>query len=211
MTHTTKKRFGTAIIISGPSGVGKSTLCEMVRQAMPELAFSVSCTTRPPRPGEIDGVHYHFVTQVQFKRLIAEGKMLEYACVFGNFYGTLRSEVEDKISHGQNVFLDIDVQGAMQIREFAAASPLLAKCCEFVFIIPSSLSELEERLRCRPAGPGDQLEQRLTRARDEINHWRQYDYLITNDQLETAAADLIALVRAMRLKTVRLPEDYCNE
>lgn len=210
-TQTGKKRLGTAIIISGPSGAGKSTLCGLVRREMPELAFSVSCTTRQPRPGEVDGRHYHFMARAEFERLVSEGRLIEHAQVFDNFYGTLKSEVEERVCSGADVFLDIDVQGAMQIRECAAASPLLDSCCEFVFIAPPSVQELERRLRSRPAGPGDRLEQRLAKAHEEISHWRRYDYLIINDQLENAAADLIALVRMMRLKTARLPEDFFNE
>ena len=137
------KRLGSAIIVSGPSGVGKSTVCGKVREAMPELKFSISCTTRPPRTGEVDGVHYYFISKDEFEKRIANNEFIEYARVFDNIYGTLASEVIDRVKAGETVFLDIDVQGALQIQAAAGKDELLSRVCEFIMLVPPSLEVLE--------------------------------------------------------------------
>ena len=201
------KKTGTAIILSGPSGVGKSTLVVAVRRMMPELEFSVSCTTRPPRTGETDHVHYHFLSDEAFLRHVDAGDFLEHAGVFARRYGTLRSEVFDRVSRGIDVVLDIDVQGAMQIKEAAAKDPALQAVCEFVFIGPPSVEVLETRLRGRATDSEEQILLRLAGARRELAYWKQYGYLVINDDLDVATTDLAALFRSFRLKTPRQDQE----
>ena len=207
----TARKNGTAIVLSGPSGVGKSTLVGKVREAMPELKFSVSCTTRRPRTGEIDGVHYHFLTRGEFDRRVEAGEFLEYAEVFENRYGTLKSEVLDRVRRGETVILDIDVQGAMRIREETLRDPELARCAVFVFIGPPSAEELEKRLRGRASDSEQQISLRLAGARRELAFWRKYDYLVVNGDLKQAAAEMTALFRSFALRTAAYPEGWFHE
>ena len=202
------KKLGSAIIISGPSGVGKSTVCSRVREMFPELQFSISCTTRKPRPGEVDGVHYYYLSKEEFEKRIANGDFIEYARVFDNIYGTLASEVIDRVTAGEDVFLDIDVQGAIQIQEAAEKNGLLKKVCEFIILAPPSFETLENRLRSRASDSAEQIEMRLAKARYELSFFRKYNYLVVNDDLETAAANVAAIIRCAGLRTDRLPEDY---
>ena len=202
------KKLGSAIIISGPSGVGKSTVCTRVREMFPELRFSISCTTRKPRPGEVDGVHYYYLSKEEFEKRIANGDFIEYARVFDNIYGTLASEVIDRVTAGEDVFLDIDVQGAIQIQEAAEKNGLLKKVCEFIILAPPSFETLENRLRSRASDSAEQIEMRLAKARYELSFFRKYNYLVVNDDLETAAANVAAIIRCAGLRTDRLPEDY---
>lgn len=202
------KRLGSAVIVSGPSGVGKSTVCGRVRAAMPELGFSVSCTTRSPRPGETDGVHYHFLDEEEFARRVAAGDFLEHAQVFRHRYGTLKSEVIEQVKAGRDVFLDIDVQGAMQIRQAAAADPFLRSVTDFILIVPPSLAVLEERLRGRASDSEEQVALRLATARHELSFWREYDFLVVNDDLDKAVAEMLSILAAVRLKTGKVPEEF---
>ncbi len=202
------KKLGSAIIISGPSGVGKSTVCSRVREMFPDLQFSISCTTRKPRPGEVDGVHYYYLSKEEFEKRIANGDFIEYARVFDNIYGTLASEVIQRVTAGQDVFLDIDVQGAIQIQEAAEKNELLKKVCEFIILAPPSFEILENRLRSRASDSAEQIEMRLAKARHELSFFRKYNYLVVNDDLETAAANVAAIIRCAGLRTDRLPEDY---
>ena len=202
------KKLGSAIIISGPSGVGKSTVCNRVREMFPELQFSISCTTRKPRPGEVDGVHYYYLSKEEFEKRIANGDFIEYARVFDNIYGTLASEVIDRVTAGEDVFLDIDVQGAIQIQQAAEKNELLKKVCEFIILAPPSFEILENRLRSRASDSAEQIEMRLAKARHELSFFRKYNYLVVNDDLETAAANVAAIIRSAGLRTDRLPEDY---
>ena len=200
-------RTGTIIVLSGPSGVGKSTLVGKVREAMPELQFSISCTTRAPRTGERDGVHYYFLSHEEFGRRVERGEFVEYAQVFANRYGTLKSEVLGRIRGGSSVILDIDVQGAMQIRRAAETDPELKRSTVFVFIGPPSVETLEKRLRGRATDSEEQITLRLENARRELSFWRNYDYLVINGDLETAAAEMTGLFRSFALRTAALPED----
>ena len=204
----TAEKLGSAIIISGPSGVGKSTVCNRVREMFPELQFSISCTTRKPRPGEVDGVHYYYLSKEEFEKRIANGDFIEYARVFDNIYGTLASEVIDRVTAGEDVFLDIDVQGAIQIQQAAEKNELLKKVCEFIILAPPSFEILENRLRSRASDSAEQIEMRLAKARHELSFFRKYNYLVVNDDLETAAANVAAIIRSAGLRTDRLPEDY---
>ena len=202
------KKLGSAIIISGPSGVGKSTVCNRVREMFPKLQFSISCTTRKPRPGEVDGVHYYYLSKEEFEKRIANGDFIEYARVFDNIYGTLASEVIDRVTAGEDVFLDIDVQGAIQIQQAAEKNELLKKVCEFIILAPPSFEILENRLRSRASDSAEQIEMRLAKAKHELSFFRKYNYLVVNDDLETAAANVAAIIRSAGLRTDRLPEDY---
>ncbi len=202
---------GIALIVSGPSGVGKSTLLKALRERYEGVDFSVSCTTRQPRQGEQHGVDYYFVTPETFAEHLANGEFLEHAKVFANSYGTLKSEVINRVNRGEEVLLDIDVQGAMQIRAQAAIDPALAACCRFVFIAPPSLNELERRLRGRSTDSEEQISLRLAQAKEELSYWSKYDYVIINDQISEAQADFLGLFAALRLDSKRLAEDRFND
>ncbi len=201
-----KRKTGCAIVLSGPSGVGKSTLIDLVRQQLPELEFSVSCTTRPPRTGEIDGVSYYFLSDAEFERRLDNGEFIENAGVFAKRYGTLRREVIDRVEAGRDVILDIDVQGAMQIKAAAACDAELAAAVEFVFIVPPSIEVLEQRLRGRGTDSEEQIQLRLSKARGELAHWREYDYAVVSGDKEQGARDLAAVIRSFQLRTGRFAE-----
>ena len=203
----TFERYGSAVVISGPSGVGKSTLVGNVRKILPDLSFSVSCTTRAPRAGEVDGREYYFLTPEGFEEKVRKGEFLEYAGVFSRRYGTLKSEVLSRVEAGEQVLLDIDVQGAKQIRAAAATSPELARSVHFVLIAPPSLEALETRLRGRGSESEEQLALRLGAARSELANYKLYDYVVVNDDLEQATADLAAVLRSFRLLTGTLKQE----
>ena len=200
-------RLGSAIIVSGPSGVGKSTVCGRVRSNMPELEFSISCTTRSPRPGEVHGREYYFLSPEEFDSRVRQGEFLEYAGIFARRYGTLKSEVLTRLEAGEQVLLDIDVQGARQIREAAANSPELARSVHFVLIAPPSLESLETRLRGRASETEEQLQLRLGAAKAELANYKLYDYIIVNDELERAAEELTAVLRSFRFSTATLKNE----
>jgi len=210
MTSILSKRLGMLIVISGASGTGKSTICSKVREDMPEIGFSVSCTTRPPRQGEKDAVDYYFISREEFEKRIEAGEFIEYAEVFNNYYGTLRSELIDQTQAGKDVFLDIDIQGALQIQRTAEHDPILKKCCEFIFIVPPSLLELEKRIRRRSTDSEEEIRERLGKAEHEISFCHKYDYLIVNDKLDAAVSEMESLIRALRLNTKRMPENIFN-
>ena len=201
------ERYGSIVVLSGPSGVGKSTLVGRARTILPDLCFSVSCTTRAPRAGEQDGREYHFLSPEAFEARVRQGEFLEYAGIFNRRYGTLKSEVLARVERGEQVLLDIDVQGAKQIRAAAAASPELARAVHFILIAPPSLEALEARLRGRGSENDEQLALRLGAARSELANYRLYDYLIVNDDLEKAAMELAAVLRSFRLLTVSLKQE----
>ncbi len=191
---------GLAIIISGPSGAGKSSVIKAVKPSWPSMDFSVSWTTRPPRPGEVDGVHYHFRTLEEFAAARDAGEFLEYADVHGNCYGTPKMPIFNAIDAGEIVVLDIDVQGARKIRQSVAGTPY-ASSFVYVFFTAPSLAELEARLRGRHTETEETLQRRLHNAAKENECWREYDYLVFNDILENAAGDLHAIIRANLCKT----------
>ena len=173
-------RLGVALVISAPSGTGKTTLIKRLRKEFPSFGYSISCTTRNPRVGEQHGVHYYFLSREEFERRIGNDEFIEYAQVFANRYGTLKSEVLERIRRGRSVVLDIDVQGAMKIREAAARDPELAAHTVWVFIGPPSVEALEKRLRGRATDSEEQIALRLGTAKHELSFWKKYDYLVIN-------------------------------
>ncbi|WP_217555139.1 guanylate kinase [Vibrio metschnikovii] len=194
---------GTLYIVSAPSGAGKSSLIAGLLERNPTYAMkvSVSHTTRGMRPGEQDGVHYHFVQKEQFEALIEQGEFLEYAEVFGNYYGTSRVWIEDTLEKGIDVFLDIDWQGAQQIRQQMPHA-------KSVFILPPSKEELERRLNTRGQDSVTVIAKRMSEARSEISHYCEYDYVIVNDDFDVALMDFKAILRAERLKQDKQAAKY---
>jgi len=194
------RRRGTLIVVSAPSGAGKTTLCREARLRLPDLAYSVSYTTRPPRPGEIAGTDFVFVTATQFRALQARGEFAEWATVHGNLYGTRASVLEAALGEGRDILLDIDTQGAAQLRARYAEAVL-------VFIVAPTMNELAQRLRERRSDAETEIARRLARAREEVTLWRNYDYLIVNRDLKEAAEHLTAIITAERCRTARLTLD----
>lgn len=201
MTASNFRRQGILFVISAPSGTGKSTLCGNLR-ATPDFIYSVSCTTRPPRPGEADNVDYHFLSMEQFEARIKAGEMLEYAKVHQNFYGTLLQPVKDALQAGTDVLLDIDVQGASTIRSCGDA--LIRSSLVDVFIMPPTLEELERRLRKRGTESEEQIKMRLDRGREEMRNWRLYRYTILSGSMEEDLTKFRAIMRAERYLSSRL-------
>ena len=187
---------GILFVISSPSGGGKGTLIRRVLGSVPGLSYSVSWTTRAPRPGERDGVSYHFVSVEEFERMRAAGGFLEWAVVHGNLYGTARSVVEQELSEGHDIILEIDVQGAAAVR--ATMTGVVG-----IFILPPSLEVLRARLASRMTERPEELALRLRNARGEVEQYRHFDYLILNDEVERAAAQLAAIVYAERARRER--------
>lgn len=193
-------RRGLLIILSSPSGAGKSTLARRLMAWDPSLRFSVSATTRAPRSGEEDGVHYHFLSETDFKTLVAEGAMLEHAHVFGHFYGSPVAPVRAAIEAGRDVLFDIDWQGAQQIRNSALGRHTLS-----IFILPPSIPELRRRLVTRGQDGPEVIARRMQKSWDEISHWDGYDYVLVNDDLDATFARLSTIVAAERLRREQQP------
>jgi guanylate kinase len=194
------KRKGLLIILSSPSGAGKSTLAKRLMVWDDTLRFSVSATTRTPREGEVDGTDYHFVSETDFRKAVAEGQMLEHAHVFGNFYGSPQPPVETAINAGRDVLFDIDWQGAQQIRNSALGAYTLS-----VFILPPSIAELHRRLVNRGQDDAPTISRRMQKSWDEISHWDGYDYVLVNDDLDTTEEKLKTIIAAERLKFAQQP------
>jgi guanylate kinase len=201
MTSTKAQRLGSLIVLSGPSGAGKTTLYRLVLGRHPAIRFSVSCTTRAARAAERDGVDYHVLSVPEFQARLAAGAFLEHAEVHGNWYGTLRAEVEGPVGDGVDVLLDIDVQGARQIREVTRGTGLAAAALS-VFCAPPSFAVLQQRLEARGTDSAEVIARRLLRARAELAAWREYDWVIINDDLAEAVAQLEAIVLAARCRTL---------
>ena len=201
MNRPVFRRQGILFVISAPSGTGKSTLCANLR-ATPDFIYSISCTTRQPRPGEENGVDYHFLAKEKFEALIASGDMLEYATVHGNYYGTPKATVKEALEQGTDVLLDIDVQGASQIRK--TEDKVVSASLVDVFIMPPTLEELEKRLRKRGTETEEQVTRRLATAREEMKLWRLYKYTILSGSMEEDLQKFRAIMRAERYLSRRL-------
>lgn len=196
---------GTLYIVSAPSGAGKSSLINALLETNPtyDMKVSVSHTTRGMRPGEVHGVHYNFIGVEEFKELAEQGAFLEHAEVFGNFYGTSRLWIEQQLHKGIDVFLDIDWQGAQQIRQLMPAA-------KSIFILPPSKDELERRLNARGQDSEAVIARRMDEARSEISHFTEYDYVIVNDDFDVALIDFKAIIRAERLKQDKQAAKYSS-
>lgn len=195
---------GSLFVVSAPSGAGKSTLCNRLTKEVEGVIFSVSYTTRSPRQGEEDGVHYHFVTEAVFRDMIEGGEFLEWAEVHGNLYGTSIRWVEEKLSDGKDVLLDIDVQGALQLREKNLEAV-------YIFILPPSIDALRERLLRRGTDTTEVINKRLENAKEEIPYYEKYDYVIINDILEKAYDELRSVVIASRVRKGRIDREWIKE
>ncbi|GHC58506.1 guanylate kinase [Gemmobacter tilapiae] len=194
-------RRGLLLILSSPSGAGKSTLARKLMEWDTTLRFSVSATTRPPRPGEQDGREYYFRGREEFQAMVAAGDMLEHAEVFGNFYGSPRAPVEQAMREGRDTLFDIDWQGGQQIRNSALGRDVVS-----VFVLPPSIAELERRLRGRAQDSDDVIAGRMAKSQSEISHWAEYDYVLVNGDLDQAFAELVTILQAERMRRDRQPE-----
>lgn len=202
-THTTAQtpqaRRGLLIILSSPSGAGKSTLARRLMAWDPAIRFSVSATTRAPRPGEVDGREYHFRSRAAFEAMVAAGEMLEHAEVFGNLYGSPRAAVEEAIRRGEDTLFDIDWQGGQQIKQ-AMRDDVVS-----IFLLPPSIAALEERLHTRGQDSDEVIRGRMAKSEAEISHWAEYDYVLVNRDLDACEEELRTILRAERLRRSRQP------
>ena len=193
----TLARRGVLFVLSSPSGAGKSTIARKLMENDDQLSMSVSATTRPPRPGEVDGKDYHFVDVPTFKDMVGDGEFLEWAHVFGHRYGTPRGPVEASLDAGCDVLFDIDWQGAQQLYQEAGNDVVR------VFVLPPSMIELERRLRARNTDSAEVIDARMERAASEIGHWDGYDYVLVNDDVERCYEQVHTILRAERLRRSR--------
>jgi len=190
-------RRGLLLVLSSPSGAGKTTITRALIEHDGQLGISVSATTRPQRPGEIDGVHYHFVDGARFEAMIEAGELLEHAHVFGHRYGTPRGPVEAVLSAGRDIVTDVDWQGTQQLKE-SVRDDLVS-----VFVLPPTLSALEERLRARAQDAAEVVARRMAKSSDEMSHWPEYDYVIVNRDLEESVGQVRAILTSERLRRER--------
>jgi guanylate kinase len=195
--ETGRRRRGLLIVLSSPSGAGKSTISRMLLDADSDVTMSVSATTRPKRPGEVDDVDYHFVDEAEFQRMIEAGDFVEWAPVFGYRYGTPKVPVKDALRDGRDILFDIDWQGTQQLQA-AMGEDLVT-----IFILPPSMDELERRLRARGTDSEDVIAERMARAAGEISHWPEYQYILVNSDMDACLSDVTAIVAAERLKRGR--------
>ncbi|MBR1122406.1 guanylate kinase [Bradyrhizobium lablabi] len=191
------ERRGLMFVLSSPSGAGKTTLSRMLMERVPDLQMSVSATTRPMRPGEVEGKDYYFVDQKRFDEMVAKGDLLEWAPVFGKSYGTPRLPVEKALAEGRDVLFDIDWQGTQQLREKAGTDVVS------VFILPPSAADLERRLHTRAQDSDEVIRGRMDRASHEMSHWAEYDYIVVNQNVDDAFAEVQSILKAERLKRMR--------
>jgi guanylate kinase len=193
------QRRGLMLVLSSPSGAGKTTLSRQLLDNDKQIQLSVSCTTRHKRPGERDGVDYHFIDTATFRGMIERQEFLEYAEVFGNYYGTPRAPVEQLLGGGRDVLFDIDWQGTQQLRDMDTSRADLVT----VFILPPSTRDLEKRLLTRAQDPKEVVAQRMSKAADEMSHWAEYDYVLVNRDIATSLNNLKSILTAERLKRER--------
>ncbi len=193
-------RKGLLLILSSPSGAGKSTLTRMLMAWDPTMRFSISATTRAPRPGEQDGREYYFRSRPEFEAMVADDQMLEHAEVFGNLYGTPRGPVEDAMREGRDTVFDIDWQGGQQIRSSALGRDVVS-----IFVLPPSIAELDRRLNTRAQDSAEVIAGRMAKSRDEISHWAEYDYVLVNDDLDVTFAHLQTILQTERMRRDRQP------
>ncbi|CCE07086.1 Guanylate kinase (GMP kinase) [Bradyrhizobium sp. STM 3843] len=191
------ERRGLMFVLSSPSGAGKTTLSRLLIERMPGLNMSVSVTTRPMRPGEVEGRDYYFVDKIRFEEMVKRHDLLEWATVFDNRYGTPRAPVEAALSAGRDVLFDIDWQGTQQLREKARADVVS------VFILPPSAADLEKRLHTRAQDSDEVIRARMSRASHEMSHWAEYDYIVINRNVDEAFAEVQSILKAERLKRER--------
>jgi guanylate kinase len=191
------ERRGLMFVLSSPSGAGKTTLSRMLMTKVPDLQMSVSVTTRPMRPGEVEGKDYFFIDQKRFDEMAAKGELLEWAPVFGKSYGTPRAPVETALAAGRDVLFDIDWQGTQQLREKAGPDVVS------VFILPPSAADLEKRLHSRAQDSEEVIRGRMERASHEMSHWAEYDYIVVNQNVDDAFAEVQSILKAERLKRAR--------
>lgn len=187
---------GLLIVVSGPSGAGKGTICDALRKQFPKIHYSISMTTRPPRPGEVDGVNYYFSTNEKFEALLKEDAFLEHAKVYDHYYGTPKKYVYDMLAQGNHIMLEIDIQGAMQVKEKYPQAV-------FIYVVPPSKEVLKERLCGRHTDSDDVIAGRLAKARNELDWIDKYDYLVVNDDLDTAIHKAAAILEAESCKVTR--------
>jgi guanylate kinase len=200
MTHTGTFQ-GNLFVVVAPSGAGKTSLVDALLKRDPNIKLSMSYTTRAPRAGEVDGVDYHFVDRARFEEMIATAEFLEHANVYGNYYGTSRRWIERELAGDHDVLLEIDWQGARQVRT-------LFKRMTGIFILPPSLAELRRRLEGRGKDTPEAIERRMASAREEISHVLEFEYIIVNDRFDSALEDLLAVVRAMRVSRPQQADRY---
>lgn len=198
------RRERLVVVVSAPSGAGKTSLCERAVAELPGLVHAVSFTTRPPRPHERDGRDYYFVDEQTFRRMVDQGEFLEWAKVHGHLYGTARSELEKHLTEGNDVVLDLDTQGAAQLKRIFPQGV-------FIFIVPPDLKMLEERLRRRETDSEEEIRRRLKKALEEIQHYKEYQYVIVNDVLERAVAEMKAIITAERCRSFRMDLSFLME
>ena len=191
------QRRGLMLVLSSPSGAGKTTISRKLLGRDGNLSMSISVTTRPRRPGEVDGQDYHFIDATEFDRLVGANALLEHAKVFGNYYGTPRAAVESALAEGRDVLFDIDWQGTQQLAE-KAREDLVS-----VFILPPSTRELERRLKERAQDSADEVARRMAKAADEMSHWAEYDYIIVNHDIDSSTRRVQAILQAERLRRER--------
>ena len=187
---------GLLIVVSGASGTGKGTVCKKILADLPSVAYSISATTRAPRPGEVDGKEYYFISRDEFKAWIDDGKFLEFAEVYGNYYGTPLNKIEERLNRGEDILLEIDVQGALNVKRKVPEGV-------YIFLLPPSLEELKRRIEGRGTETPESLNRRLANAVAEIKIGRAYDYAVVNDSVDNAAAQIEAILAAERCKVER--------
>jgi guanylate kinase len=197
MAEPSIKRRGLLLVLSSPSGAGKTTISRKLFEEDGKLAMSVSVTTRPKRPGEIDGTHYYFVDRAKFDEMVAQGELLEHAIVFGNCYGTPRGPVMQALDAGQDIISDVDWQGTQQLKEHVRDDVVT------IFILPPTIEALKERLQIRAQDTPEVVQARMAKSSDEMSHWPEYDYVIVNDDLDSSVRQVQAILDAERKRRTR--------